>query len=143
MIYLLAYYDRIVDEKRTRIVELENNANRAIQAIGDSLLENAERRDWCDEFDKEIDGMNSWLENQLGVDWRLPTREREYTVNVVINAEISFMKEITVTARNEEDARQNVVDNIEDYVDLDDAATDHCRYNAFDDISFDIDSVEE
>jgi hypothetical protein len=143
LIYLLSHFEQRLVSQRKRIEDLETNANRAIRAIGDSLLENAERRDWCAEFDKEIDGMNSWLENQLGVDWRLPTREKEYTVNVVINAEISFMKEITVTARNEEDARQEVLDNIESYVDLDEAATDYCRNNTFDDISFDIDSVEE
>jgi hypothetical protein len=143
LIYLLSHFEQRLESQRKRIENLESNANRAIQAIGNSLLENADKRDWCDEFDKEIDGMNSWLENQLGVDWRLPTREKEYTVTVSINAEVTFNEEITVTARNEEDATQNVLDNIESYIDLDQAATDYCHSNAFDDISFDIDRVEE
>jgi hypothetical protein len=143
LIYLLSHFEQRLGSQCKRIEDLENNAYRAIQTIGDALIENADRREWCGEFDTKIEEMNSWLENQLGVDWRLPTREKEYTVTVTINAEVTFNEEITVTARNEEDARQDVLNNIEDHIDLDEAATDHCRSNTFDDISFDIDSVEQ
>lgn len=141
LIYLLAFYDRTLEEKRERIVELEKNAAKAIEAIGSTLLDAAERHEWCEVFDKEVNSMNLYLK-ELNSDWALPTREKEYTVRIRVDAQVSFYEEVTVTARDEEDACAMVENHIENYIDLDQAATDHCRYNAFDNVEHDVESVE-
>ena len=141
LIYLLAYYDRLVEEKRERLVELEGKAIKAIEAIGSTLLDAAERHEWCEVFDKEVDSMNLYLK-ELNSDWVLPTREKEYTISIRVDAEVSFMEQVTVIARSEEDACAMIEENVDYYIDLDQAATDHCRFNSFDRVEFEVESVE-
>lgn len=87
----------LIREKTALEVSLEN-ANRRhqedIATIGATLLEEAESRDWCGEFDTIVEQVNSQLHREL------PERRKSYTVRVtpsVLTIEID-------AAANEDDA---------------------------------------
>jgi hypothetical protein len=64
-----------------------------IARIGNKLMEEAEDRGWCSEYDDIVDDLNRNLSVEL------PTRSKDYTVTVRLNVEI------TVDAQSEEGAR--------------------------------------
>lgn len=83
-----------------RADEKEAAAVKAIQIIGERLLQEAENRGWCSEFDEIIDDVNCSLPGWL----QLPTREREYEVTWTETYYVTVNRSTTVTARNEEHA---------------------------------------
>lgn len=64
--------------------------NEYITALGQALLEEAERRDWCGEYD------------EFAGEWDLPLRFKEYDVTVAVR----------VKARDEDEAKALVSDQI-------------------------------
>ena len=83
-----------------RYDETREDAMRAIRRIGNRLIEEAESRSWCSEFDQIIDDVNSDLPGWL----QLPEREREYEVRWTESYTVTVSRSITVTAKNEEQA---------------------------------------
>ena len=83
-----------------RYDETREDAIRAIRRIGNRLIEEAEGRSWCSEFDQIIDDVNSDLPGWL----QLPEREREYEVRWTESYTITVPRSITVTAKSEEEA---------------------------------------
>ena len=82
-----------------------------IDAIGERLMKEAERRDWCAEYDTIIDELN------VGLNVELPTRERSYTVTATVRVEI------TLDARDEDHARSiagSIADDLERLLDAED-----------------------
>lgn len=64
--------------------------NEYIETLGQALLEEAERRDWCSEYD------------EFAREWDLPTRARDYEVTMTV----------TVQARDEDEAQTLVRDQV-------------------------------
>lgn len=139
IIYRLARSEWRSLERQDKHMEEINKAHRAIEIIGERLIQEAERRGWCDEFDSIIDDVNAELPGSFA----LPTREREYEVEIEVEATVTFTHTVTVTARNEDEARDNVEYDLNAYFDPDDAASDHVSYNGFTDVSTDIVYVRE
>lgn len=79
-------------------------ARRAIDMIGERLIQESNDRNWCGEFDEIIDDVNSALPGWL----ELPTRQREYEVSWTETYYVTVCRSTTVTARNEEDAMEVV-----------------------------------
>lgn len=73
-----------------------------IEAIGQALLAEAAKRDWCDEYDEAITAVNE----QLYV--ALPQREREYTMSWTEVYTVRVDCSTTVTATGEDDARGQI-----------------------------------
>lgn len=69
-----------------------------IALIGERLIEEAESRNWCSEFDHIVDDLNSSLHVEL------PLREHEFTVEAQITVRVS------VTARDESAAKDAAAD---------------------------------
>jgi hypothetical protein len=82
--------DRIESQQRT-ITEYCNDGER----IAEALLDEAERRSWCSEYDSFVDSVNSSLRRM-----QLTLREQEYTVTSVYELVVTQY----VTARSEDDA---------------------------------------
>lgn len=100
---LAVYYAseaRIADAWMKRYDNIHSQANAAIQAIGERLIEEAEKRNWCSEFDEIIDNVNASLPGQF----QLPTREREYNVSWTETYTITVQRSATVTARDGDNA---------------------------------------
>lgn len=77
-----------------RADDFENNLrmkNEYIETLGQALLEEAERRDWCSEYD------------DFAQEWDLPTRSHNYTVTVTVQVE----------ARNADAAADLVRENVD------------------------------
>lgn len=91
---LIAEYDQRLSSITGTLDQARLNHRRDIELIGETLLEQAERRDWCGEYDQVVDGLN----RRLNID--LPTRDRDYDVRVVVT--------ITVNASSEDRASDQV-----------------------------------
>ena len=85
---------------RERHDTIATNANSAIAMIGERLLDEAEKRNWCSEFDEIIDDVNAALPGHF----QLPTREREYTVSWSETYTVTVRRSATVTARDGDQA---------------------------------------
>ena len=91
--------------------------------VGEALMEEAENRGWCDEYDRFVENVNV-LTSLLD----LPEREREYEVVVTGTATVSWSHPVTVTARSADEAIEMVENNPSAYFDMDEAATDALNY---------------
>lgn len=100
---LIVYYSseaRHADAWMKRYDNIHSQANSAIETIGQRLIDEAEKRNWCSEFDEIIDEVNAALPGPF----QLPTREREYNVSWSETYTITVQRHATVTARSEENA---------------------------------------
>lgn len=73
-----------------------------IEKIGEALIDEANSRGWCDEYDTFVNRLNSDLHVEL------PHRASEYTVTYTY--EVTVYQ--TVSARNSDEARDMVEDDI-------------------------------
>jgi hypothetical protein len=85
-------------------LNFSNDAYRAIEIIGERLLQESQDRGWCDEFDRIIDEVNESLPGPFA----LPVREKEYEVTWEETVTVTVSRSTLVTARNEEDAIEQV-----------------------------------
>lgn len=103
--------DRVGEQNSSLRAQLDRalSAHRAdIATIGESLISEANDREWCSEYDEIVDKINRSLTVEL------PLREREHTVTVTVTLEI------TVMARDEDHAHtlaQEIAGNVETYAD--------------------------
>jgi hypothetical protein len=77
---------REIEGHISRINALQDNNSRwerTVAIIGERLIEEAQRRDWCSEYDSFVESLNTSL--PIG---ELPTRIVEYTASLII--EVSF-----------------------------------------------------
>lgn len=112
-----------------------SQAHRAIEIIGENLINEANSRGWCDEYDRIVDEINASLPGPFA----LPDREQEYEIEVTVSGTISTTTYVMVSARSEEDAREMVSENADDYIsDADDLLTSAARTESFDDIEIEV-----
>jgi len=127
LIIKLINLHRELDDARRNNIGLSNmlDASRTnhaedIARIGERLIEESDKRNWCEEFDEIIDDINVRLHLAL------PIRCREFEVTV--NYSVYASSVVSVTARNEDDAIASVRDNFDDYVDVMDSVQDSISY---------------
>jgi len=100
-----------------------------IHELSTAAIEVAEEHNYCDEYDKVVEEVNSLLASRGHGLVQLARREREYEVEVEISATIYVSTTVLVTATNEEEAHDTVVEDIENYTDVADLFIDDIRYN--------------
>lgn len=93
------------------------DAYAAIEIIGRRLLDEAEKRGWCDEFDTIINEVN----DELPGPFALPVREKEYEVEWMETYTVTVHRSVTYTASSEEDAIDMAKEEDIDQSDLIDA----------------------
>ena len=81
-----------------RIEKAQQRHRTDIATIGEALMDEAEKRDWCYEYDTVVADLNRNLHVEL------PVRKREFSVTV--NVQVT----ITVDATDESDARSQAYD---------------------------------
>lgn len=96
----LANRERDNADLTERLNKSRDEAQRAIEMIGERLIDESNARGWCSEFDDLIDQANGNLPGWL----QLPTRQREYEVRWSEEYTITVHRSTVVLARNEEDA---------------------------------------
>lgn len=100
----------------------------------DAILQEANDRNWCDEYDSVMERIQSRL--QIA---EIPDREEEFEVEVEVTGSVSTTTTVTVMARSQDDADEMVSNDINNYVDADEVLRDHIRWNGFD--STEVDTV--
>jgi len=133
--------DRRHAELQAKITQLEADNSRMssriysycedINTIGTLLLEEAERRGWCAEFDDFVEKVNQALTIAV-----LPDREQEFEIVVRGTAFVSWSHTVMVTAKNEEEAISMVEDDPSGYMELDDVVAEAVD-DGFDNIEVD------
>ena len=107
--------ERELERANQRVTALSERAGkweRDFDRVTAAVLQEAIDRDWCEEYERVMSGIQSDLE--IGT---IPEREQEYEVEVDITASISYTTTVTVTARSQEDAEEILKDNMDSYVD--------------------------
>lgn len=94
------------DSWAKRYDQARDEARRAIEMIGERLIDESNNRGWCSEFDEFIDQANSNLPGWL----QLPSREREYEVTWTETYYVTVNRSTTVNARDAEHACELVGD---------------------------------
>lgn len=102
---------------------------RGIEELSTAAIEIAEEHNYCDEYDKVVEEVNSLLASRGNSLVRLARREREYEVEVEIAATVYASTTITVQAASEEEAHDEAVENIENYTDVAEMLSDNLRYD--------------
>jgi capsid protein len=80
-----------------------------IKLISDALMEQAEDRDWCDQYDNFIEELNTRLSIEL------EERTKEYEVEIEVTQTRTQRVTVTIKARDEDQARELIDDSPEDY----------------------------
>ena len=107
----------------------------SMEIISNKFFDEAEKRDWCAEAFKFIEGINS----ELPLPFNIPLREREFEVEVTITGTISVTHMATVKARSQEDAEDNVRDCPDDYFDPEEILRDeNLRYMSIDNVEVEV-----
>lgn len=123
-----------MNQYRTAHANSRNEAVEAIMAIGTAFLEEAEKREWCDEADDFIESLNeklpSWLE--------LPRRKRKYEVSYRIVGNQEATGSVVIEASSLEEANELFMECPDDYVDAQDELSNASHSNSFDDIEIDL-----
>lgn len=90
--WVLRMVRALTDTNADRLNEQRSNRNlqNYVDRLGQAILEKAEEKDWCSEYDEFAD------------EWDLPRRIRSYEVTV----------QFTVMARNSEEAEETVQDGL-------------------------------
>ena len=93
-------WETINKERIEHLSQEVQKARDAIQFIGDRLIQEAENRGWCDDFDRFVESVNNELPNRF----MLPTRQHEYEVTWTEIVTVTVDRSVTVTATNPDDA---------------------------------------
>lgn len=102
---------------------------RGIEELSTAAIEIAEEHNYCDEYDKVVEEVNSLLASRGNGLVQLARREREYEVDVEISATVYVSTSVTVKASSEEEAHDEAIEGLESYVDVADLFIDDIRYN--------------
>lgn len=91
--------DKLIEDQRAELLTLQRRLNdtrtkwaEEIERLGEAMIEAADEKDLCSDYDDFVDGVNNWLTNEL------PIRQHSYRVRV------EFVQYINVEARNEDAA---------------------------------------
>jgi hypothetical protein len=122
-----------------RVDEALRQAHEITRIVGQRLLDEAELRNWCEEFDTIIDEVNE----QLPENFQLPTRKRMFRVEVEVTGTHTTTYTVEVEASSSDEAYELVDESPSDYFDPDEVLTDAVRYDSWDDIQTETGSVSE
>ena len=117
---------------RERLRDYTNKVAQDTRLLSDKLIEEANRRNWCDEYDEIVDALNG-LFLVLSID----QRTREYEVEVVLSGTITARTTVTVTAGSREDAEQLIREDVDAYTDVADTLINELQCGGLDDIEID------
>jgi hypothetical protein len=113
-----------------RLHDLSMNKHVAdIERIGQRLIEESNDRGWCNEFDEIIEEMN------VDLNVPLPVREKDFELSVTFT--VTGSRSVTVRAASLDDAVEQFKENIDDHMDVSDAAADAANYGNFEIIDID------
>lgn len=120
-------------DKRTynATVRASANARRAIETISRLLLQEAENRGWCAEYDEFVDSVNSAIAD-TGFELEERTQEFEVEYEVEFDGYSFGSGSVMVTAKTQGDAEEMVSENPEDFdIDFEEIALDYIRSNSY------------
>jgi hypothetical protein len=125
---------QVMVDDNARLRAWQSSAFADMEEASRILISEANRRSWCSEYDEIIDRANGSM-SVLAFD----ERETEFEVEVQWTATISGSTTVSITARSQEDADEQVSNSPSDYVDIDSyALAEAARYGGADDIEFEV-----
>lgn len=100
-----------------------------INTVSERLIEEANNRNWCSDYDDIVDEVNA-KSGMPGV-IMLREREQEYTFDVRIEARVNVTTEVKIMARSQEHAEDLISQDVESYLEesVSDMISEEVRYN--------------
>jgi hypothetical protein len=112
IIWVLTTFRKEADKVRREYDEHKIRTADAIRHIGQTLMEEAENRGWCDEYDSFIEAVNA----SLPADMTLPKRIQAYEVEIEVQISHTVYTTVEVMATSQAAANSMVEDDPESYV---------------------------
>lgn len=113
------------EELADELTRLKAKHRREMETVFEALRNEAERRDWCSEFEDFLDG----IDHQVSIDLDEYRRSRDFEVSWTETYTVNVRRSVTITADNaeaaEEEAREGYEGALDDY-----ELADALRYNA-------------
>lgn len=106
----------------------------AIDALMDEIVDVVDNAGYCQEYERVVDEVNSAMARQ-GHNIALKKREQEWEVEVEVRGYVSTRYTVSVTATDEDAARELLTDDPESYFDPSDALQDQINYYGFDEVT--------
>lgn len=123
-----------MNQYRESLAKARSEASDAINQIGAAFLEEAAKREWCDEADDFIDSLNAQLPTWL----ELPRRKRKYEVSYRVTGTQEATGSVVIEASSLDEANELFLDCPDDYVDAQDELSNASHSNSFDDVEIDL-----
>jgi len=98
---------------RVKIMDLKQ----ALRIVNERLNEEAEKRDWCSEYDEILREVNDKIERDAGGVYQLQGLKREWKFSVQGTATVDWEEEVTVEASTEDEARSLLESDPSSYFD--------------------------
>ena len=114
IIWVLTTFRTEATKARRDYDDYKTRACDAIRHIGQSLIDEAENRDFCEEFDRFVEAVN----DSLPVDLMLPTRVRAYEVEIEIHVSHTVYQTVSVLATSQDEANQMIEDEADSHIDV-------------------------
>lgn len=124
---------RQIEELRVELETLKQAISSDSTLLSDTLIAEANQRQWCDEYDEIVDTLNSRLRVIV-----IQQREQEFEIEVDIEGTIRTTTTVCVTARNRDEAREMIRYNLESHVDGHEVLQDAIYNLGFDDIEMEM-----
>lgn len=102
LIYDLNNANLRANREKASADEFRQQTWKCLEIIGERLIQEAENRGWCEEFDRIIDEVNDELPGAFA----LPMRQHEYEVTWTQTVTVNVDMSATFTARSEEEAEE-------------------------------------
>jgi hypothetical protein len=99
------------DDYKAKVNDRNHKHLSDVNTIGLALIEVAEDKEWCSEYDEFIEELNGNLSVEL------PTRKRNFDVTIKVSREVYTYLTVQVEATSEEDAQELVEEDTYTYLD--------------------------
>lgn len=106
---------------------LISNLKQALSIVNERLNAEADKRDWCSEYDEILREVNYKIERDAGGVYHLQGLRREWKFSVQGTATVDWEEEVTVEASTEDEARSLLESDPSSYFDEYEAIDNHVR----------------
>lgn len=124
---------RQIEELRVELETLKQAISSDSTLLSDTLIAEANEREWCEVYDQIIDSLNHQFKVIV-----IDERKSDFEVEVEVTGTVSTTTWVNVTARTREEAENIVRNSMDEYVDAHEILAEEISSNGFDDLEVEV-----
>ena len=128
----LAVAESTCERVRAELAQLRSDVAHDVDRLSDRLIDEADRRGWCEQYDEIIEDVNTHMRCIA-----IRTRQQDYEIEVAITGTMTIHKTVTVNARNRDEAFERFREYPESYFNVEEGLLDAAQRNGFNNIEID------